>query len=172
MTRYQLAKIVQGAGSFRSRKRMQKLVFLLQAAGCPLDAEFSLHRYGPYSHDVAQLTAELVHEGLLTEDRGAHPYGEEYSYQLSEEARRQLAEYEAEPSSSHGVGELARFWPLASKLYSSDLKQLEVASTIAFFRKQGYGWPDSVAKTCAFKQLPADSPLLEASEQLARQIVA
>jgi hypothetical protein len=33
MERYQLAKIIEWAGTFQSRKRMQKLVFMLQAAG-------------------------------------------------------------------------------------------------------------------------------------------
>ena len=59
MNRYQLAKIVDWVGTFRSRKRMQKLSFTLQAAGCPLDAEYELHPYGPYSDDVARLTGEL-----------------------------------------------------------------------------------------------------------------
>src|SRR5713226_2600892 len=35
MTRYQLAKLVQWAGTLRTRKRMQKVVYLLQLAGCP-----------------------------------------------------------------------------------------------------------------------------------------
>ena len=45
MNRYQLAKIVQWAGTLRSRKRMQKMIFLLKAAGCPLDADYDLHHY-------------------------------------------------------------------------------------------------------------------------------
>lgn len=46
MTRYQLAKLISWAGTLHSRKKMQKVVFMLQAAGCPLDAEFYLHLYG------------------------------------------------------------------------------------------------------------------------------
>jgi hypothetical protein len=36
MNRYQLAKIVDWAGTLETRKRMQKVVYLLQVAGCPL----------------------------------------------------------------------------------------------------------------------------------------
>lgn len=59
MTRYQLAKLVEWAGELRSRKRLQKVVYLLQAAGAPIEAEFTLHHYGPYSFDVAQLLPRL-----------------------------------------------------------------------------------------------------------------
>jgi uncharacterized protein YwgA len=30
---------------------MQKLIFMLQAAGCPLDADYDLHHYGPFRED-------------------------------------------------------------------------------------------------------------------------
>ena len=75
MNRYQLAKIVQWAGTLRSRKRMQKMIFLLKAAGCPLDADYDLHHYGPYSQDVARLTDEMVREKLLCETTERAPYG-------------------------------------------------------------------------------------------------
>jgi uncharacterized protein len=91
MERYQLAKIVEWAGNFRSRKRVQKLIFMLQAAGCPLNADYDLHHYGPYSQDVALLTGQMVSQRLLEERKEAHPYGEQYSYILSEDARRQIS---------------------------------------------------------------------------------
>jgi uncharacterized protein YwgA len=171
MTRYQLGKIVEWAGTFHSRKRMQKLVFLLQAAGCPLDADYDLHHYGPYSQDVARLTDEMVREDLLEERIDAHSYGEQYSYTLSDESRRQIAEYEAGPRGSQLAEQVAKFRPLARMLYQTDLKELEVASTIVFFRKQGYDWPVAVEKTWQFKHLPAGTPFLKTTEELARRIV-
>ena len=109
MTRYQLGKIVEWAGTFHSRKRMQKLVFLLQAAGCPLDADYELHHYGPYSQDVARLTDGMVREGLLEERMETHPYGEQYSYRLSAESIRQIAEYEAGPRGAQPAEQIAQF---------------------------------------------------------------
>ena len=75
MNRYQLAKIVQWAGTLRSRKRMQKMIFLLQAAGCPLDADYDLHHYGPYSQDVARLTDEMVRRSFSVRQRRRTPTG-------------------------------------------------------------------------------------------------
>src|SRR5215471_8027123 len=100
MTRYQLAKLVEWAGTFQSRKRMQKLVYLLQAAGCPLDVDYDLHHYGPYSQDLARLTDQMVRDGLLEERMEVRSYGEQYSYRLPEGSIRQVADYEADPKSS------------------------------------------------------------------------
>ena len=88
MNRYQLAKIIDWAGILRSRKRMQKLIFLLQAAGCPLDADYDFHKYGPYSQDVARLTDELTREGLLEEEVQRHPFGKQYCASTSRMALR------------------------------------------------------------------------------------
>jgi uncharacterized protein len=172
MTRYQLAKIVEWAGTFHSRKRMQKLVFLLQAAGGPLEADYELHHYGPYSEDLARLTDGMVREGLLEERMEAHSYGEQYSYRLSAESLRQIAEYEAGPRGAQPAEQIARFQPLARTLYEADLKELELAATIVFYRRQGHDWPAAVAKTCEFKSLPAGAPSLKKAEELARRIVA
>ena len=113
MTRYQLGKIVEWAGTLQSRKRMQKLVFLLQAAGCPLDVDYDLHHYGPYSEDLARLTDLMVDERLLEERIEVRPYGEQYSYRLSPESIRQIAEYESRLASSGLVRPMAAFEPLA-----------------------------------------------------------
>ena len=90
----QFAKIIDWAGTLRLRKRMQKLIFLLQAAGCPLDADYDFHKYGPYSQDVARLTDELTRVGLLEEEVQRHPFGEHYCYSLSQKTKQQMTDYE------------------------------------------------------------------------------
>lgn len=172
MTRYQLAKIVEWAGTFQSRKRMQKLIFLLQASGCPLDVDYDLHHYGPYSQDVAMLTDQMVGANLLTETKEARPYGEQYSYALTEGARRQILEYEAGPRGSGPAEEMARFQALGRELYECDLRELEIASTIVFFRKQRLDWKTAVEKTRQFKNLPSDASLLNRGKALASKIEA
>ena len=77
MNRYQLAKIVDWAGTLETRKRMQKVVYLLQVAGCPLGADYTLHHYGPYSHDVARLTDEMVQASLLVEKTTSNAVGQQ-----------------------------------------------------------------------------------------------
>ena len=90
----------------------------------------------------------------------------------SDEASRQIAEYEAGPMGSGPAQEMTRFLSLSRKLYLADLKELEVASTIVFFRQQGADWVAAVEKTCQFKNLPPSTPFLKKCEALAKEIVA
>lgn len=167
MNRYHLAKLVEWADRLHTRKRLQKVVYMLQSAGCPLDAEFTLHHYGPYSQEVARLSDEMVRSGLLVEDVDQNMMGQEYSYRLSEDTKRQIRELEASAQGRQWVAEIAEYEPLARDLLGKELKQLEYASTIAFFRRQGSDWPLAVKKACAFKRTEA----VRTAERLAQTVL-
>src|SRR4051812_960917 len=84
MDKFQLAMLAQWAGAdgLKGRKRLQKTVFLLQFAGCPLDADFVLHRYGPYARDVADVCDEMAAEGLLEEVIDEVSNARQYNYKI------------------------------------------------------------------------------------------
>ena len=168
MTRYQLAKIVSWAGDLQARKRLQKVVYLLQSAGCPLQAEFSLHHYGPYSEELARLTDEMVRQSLLVEQSTEHSQGKQFSYRLSPAATDAITDLEATESGRQWAHDIAAFEMQAKALLVEDLKQLEYASTIVYFRRQGEEWEAAVAKAAAFKRTGAVSNALH----LARQLIA
>ena len=172
MTRYQLAKLVEWAGTLNSRKRLQKVVFLLQAAGCPFDADYTLHHYGPYSQEVARLSDEMVQVGLLEETSEANQVGMQYSYDLTETAASEMAQLEKTPQGKKLAKPLASFETKAKELLNTDLWLLEVSSTMVYFRKQGHSWPDSVERTCKFKNLTASTGVVTKAEGLAHQFVA
>jgi uncharacterized protein YwgA len=172
MNRYQLAKIVDWAGTLETRKRMQKVVYLLQVAGCPLGADYTLHHYGPYSQEVARLTDEMVQAGILTETATRNAVGQQFSYTLSESARSNLTVFESTPPGRTQAAQLDEFLSDKRWLLDQDLKELEYAATIVFFHKQGHDWPSSVAKMCEFKGLTNGCQVVERAETLARQVVA
>jgi len=172
MTRYQLAKVVDWAGTLDTRKRMQKVIYLLQIAGCPLEIEYTLHFYGPYSQEVARLTDELVRAQVLVERAESNLVGQQFSYQLTDEARHHFAEFELTPRGKAAANVLTPFEPLARQLFQVDLKDLEYASTVVFFRTQGYDWPMAIAKMCDFKRLTRGHQVVEQAEATARQVVA
>jgi HD superfamily phosphohydrolase/uncharacterized protein YwgA len=147
MSRYQLAKIVDWAGTLHSRKRLQKLVYLLQAAGCPLEAEYALHHYGPYSQDVAQLTDEMVRLNWLDEAAESNSFGVQYSYQLPETTRQKLDEYERGPRGQEWPALMASFQERAKSLINADLKELEIAATLAYFHAHHGDWSLAAEKT-------------------------
>jgi uncharacterized protein len=172
MNRYQLAKIVDWAGTLHSRKRLQKVVYLLQEAGCPLQADYTLHHYGPYSQELARLTDEMVRSSLLEENSETTSFGVQYSYRLPEKTRRKLNEYERSPQSRDSLGIMASFQKKAKSLIDAELKDLEIAATLVYFHRQDGNWSLAAEKTRQFKNLPAGSPLLQRAEDLAKQVVS
>jgi uncharacterized protein YwgA len=172
MTRYQLAKIVGWAGTLDTRKRMQKVAYLLQVAGCPLEAEYNLHHYGPYSQEVSRLADDMVQANLLIERAESNLVGQQYSYRLSDGARQSLSDFEATLLGRSLSESMVRFEPLARQLFQADLKELEFASTIIFFSRQGHGWPEAIEKMCEFKGLKPGTRPVERADALAREIIA
>ena len=152
MTRYHLAKLINWAGMLKSRKRLQKVVFLLQAGGCPFDVDFFLHFYGPYSEDVARLADEMVRENLLIETSEGQVGFERYNYHLSDETSRQLSALEVSAQGEKMKAELTAFEAKARFFLASELKELEYAATIVYFKQQGDDWAVSVEKATTFKK--------------------
>ena len=172
INRYQLAKIVQWIGKFRSRKRMQKLIFMLQAAGCPLDAEYDLHHYGPYSHDVARLTGELVAEKLLDETSELASLRRAVFLRPFRRRTRQLSRYEASPEGS-GPASISRSFVRSRQNSMQDRPQgARGRVDHRLLPQEGADWSSAVEKTCQFKNLTAGTPFLEKCEVIAKEIVS
>ena len=172
MTRYQLAKIIDWAGTLDSRKRMQKVVFMLKTAGCPIEVQFTLHHYGPYSQEVARLSDEMVQSKILVEHAAQNMAGQQYSYQISDDARAQIGKFEVSSAGVQQFEQIILFQQLALELLQVGLRKLEIASTIVFFRDQGNDWPNSVEKACQFKQLSAGTTFVQEAETFARRVIA
>ena len=169
MDRYQLGKLIQWAETLRSRKRMQKATHLLQAAGCPFEADFFLHHYGPYSRDVAGLCDEMVAARLLDETETSNQFGREYAYKLTAEAEKLFAATEGDPRFAERASQMKRFEDLARELLGTDLFELEVASTIAYFQHRQKDWEQAVTKACQFKKLDRGNQHVHRAESLARK---
>lgn len=171
MTRYQLAKLVQWAGTLQTRKRLQKVAYLLQSAGCPLDDEFGLHHFGPYSSEVAARADDMTNSGLLKEESRSNYAGKQYNYTLTDEAENQLATLEATPRGQALAQEVAPYEQQARELLMTDVRELEVAATIVFFHRQGSDWREAVSQTCNFKELNPQDGLVQRAETLAHTII-
>jgi uncharacterized protein YwgA len=170
MTRYQLLKLISWAGTLHSRKRLQKVAYLLQAAGCPLEAEYYLDIIGPYSEDVRHRLDELVVLSLLVEQVETIGESEIYNYRLTDEAKEQLARFERTEEGRGLPKQMAPFESLARTLLRAEPKELEVAGTLLYLQRQGRDWPQALEKTRTYKHLPADSPLVTRAEKLARLV--
>lgn len=174
MNRYQLATLVKWAETLETRKRLQKVVYLLQVGGCDLDVEYTLHHFGPYSHDVASLTDEMVQAVLLCEKETANPLaGSSFSYSLSESAESKLERLQKSPDHQRHLGTLDKHEQLAKRLLREDLKKLEFAATIAYFhaREPDRGWEHARERAAKFKAQEPDGTNMREAERLARKVV-
>lgn len=150
MNRLQLATLLSWAGEngLQGRKRLQKVVFFLQEAGCPLDCDYTLHHFGPYSRDVADRSDEMVAAGLLDENVEVINGLTQYSYTLSPAIRTSVL-----TGPDHAMDS---FREIGSELMDptrTHLWWLELGSTILFIYRQTGDWDHAFSRACEFKKV-------------------
>tara|TARA_R110000744_G_C19348268_1_gene560162 strand:- start:1598 stop:2125 length:528 start_codon:yes stop_codon:yes gene_type:complete len=171
MNKYSLMKIVETAGQegFRGRKRLQKVVFFAQRDGLPVDADFGLHRYGPYSHDLSQACSELTSLGLIEETTSKSATGiVEYGYELTSSGKDAIKFSEEQtPDLTSTI-----FSPQKdniSDLINENLWKLELGSTILFYYNKIEDWDIALSNACEFKNVKPDEPASIAALELAKK---
>jgi uncharacterized protein YwgA len=113
------AEIVRDAGGqIVGRTRLQKIAFILEAAGLGAGFQFRYKHYGPYSEQLADAaqTARIV--GMLREQETPATWGGLYST------------YHSQLQPDHFVPEARR--RLAQQLVHVDAVELELAATALF----------------------------------------
>lgn len=147
MNRLQLATLLSWAGGpgLQGRKRLQKVVYFLQQAGCPLDCRYTLHHFGPYSRDVADACDEMVAADLVEECASQEPWGTQYSYKLAPKTQELLNQVDDDP--------MQPFRDLGTELISENLWSLELGSTILFFYERSRDWDEAFRGACDYKNV-------------------
>ncbi|MCG0279051.1 MAG: hypothetical protein L5656_11115 [Thermanaeromonas sp.] len=129
-----LMMLLSAVGQIHGRKKLQKMVYLLQEAGCPFKEEFNYHLYGPYSEELAIKVDEMKFLGLLEERIEATTSGyKQYIYSLSDLGRQYLA---ATPKNTFRIPPY--FEQFAKELARYDARTLELMATLRFLRKMNY----------------------------------
>lgn len=166
MNRLQLATLLSWAGDngFHGRKRLQKVVYFLQEAGCSLDCRYTLHYFGPYSRDVADACDEMVAAGLVVETGGPQNGAMQYTYALKPEIRVLLDQTRDE--------QLQQFQQRGRDLINEHLGTLELGSTILYFYRQGGNWQHALINACEFKKVPPNAKLSPLALALAQRFEA
>ncbi len=166
MNRLQLATLLKwaGDGGIQGRKRLQKIVFFLQAAGCPLDCAFTLHHFGPYSRDVADACDEMVAAQLIDECIEPQSGITQYTYTLKPSTRNLLSQ------TVPAFDDMKEFQTLGFSLLKENIWPLELGSTILFYFRHSNDWDVAMKKACAFKKATPTDASSAAAFELAKRV--
>lgn len=119
-----IASLFRQAGEIAGRKKLQKIIYILQKLGYPFQEKFHFHFYGPYSDELSLRIEELCNLGFLNEvkeDKGSYF---KYRYELTESGRSFLSHYRIDMP---GIGRYV------ARLNQQHSKFLELVSTILYF---------------------------------------
>jgi len=170
---YLLCRFVREAEEVQGRIRMQKVVFLVGEGDCPLFNDYFYHLRGPYSPALARTLGRLVDNGLLdeqTEDLGAERV--QYHYKLSDRGGQVLERFERHQFLRGAVDLGNRYVPRFLGLASHRVRELELAATLAYWKKQGYSWKEAADITAELKAATQGSDELVSAKQLATEACA
>lgn len=120
----QAASVVCDAGGeIVGRTRLQKIAFLLEAAGVGSGFTFQYKHYGPYSEDLATAVSTANALTLITEIQQRAAWGGMYSIYSCTQALEQTTEVSRRTIAEEGA--------------RADAIELELAATALFLASQG-----------------------------------
>ena len=167
MKDYWLAKLISSVTEVDSRKRLQKSVYLLQLAGCPLRCDYILHYYGPYSFELAGLIDQL--EGTQIIEETPEPLTQgivRYRSTVTDKGKSALSSFEETKDGRNAIDRIKPFIHQLAKLNEVDVWILELAATVAYFHEDD--WTKARSKTAEFKHVSTTNARLKKAEELAR----
>lgn len=125
----QILRLVDALGRVEGRKKLQKIVHILQAKGHDFPQKFGYLHYGPFSSEVAAEVDALVSGELVHQEGSGQPY-EAYVYTPGESAKKLLNELQQT--------EAPDWMNLARDLNQKNVSELEAISTILYLQANGF----------------------------------
>jgi len=122
---FQLANEVTG------RKKLQKMIYILQKSEVPFEEKYQFHFYGPYSEELTLRVEELCNLGFLKETKEDKVNYFQYHYEVTPAGESFLDQFTVDMPDFSGKLELlqnrsSRFLELvATILYFEDLSKQE-----------------------------------------------
>lgn len=127
---FSIAKEVTG------RKKLQKMIYILQKSHVPFEEKYQFHFYGPYSEELSLRVEELTNLGFVSEEREEKSNYYQYHYQITDDGQEFLHQFSLDmPDITDKVEQLqqksSRFLELVSTmLYFDDLPRHQVPDKI------------------------------------------
>jgi len=170
MRDYWLAKLISSVPEVDSRKKLQKSIYLLQLAGCPLRLSYILHYYGPYSFELAGLIDQLKGANIIDESPEQTGFGGvRYRSKISQKGKRVLENFQRSETGKKVHGQIKRFVSPFQDLNQEDLWVLELGATVAYFYEDS--WKGAQARAAEFKRIRKNDRNLSKAIELAKRFL-
>lgn len=133
------AKLMQffsEAKTVTGRKKLQKMIYILQSFGVPFEERFQFHFYGPYSEELTLRIEELCNLGFIQEEKEVKSNYFQYHYALTQDGMTFLNQFSPNlPNCSEAISSMqkksSRFLELVSTmLYFKELQRDEVEAKV------------------------------------------
>lgn len=127
---FKIAKEVTG------RKKLQKMIYILQKCKVPFEEKYQFHFYGPYSEELTLRTEELCNLGFINEVKEDKSNYYQYNYTITENGQAFLEQFTLDMPEIEGQvgllkGKSSRFLELVSTmLYFDDLSRDDVVKKV------------------------------------------
>ncbi|WP_042221376.1 YwgA family protein [Oceanobacillus manasiensis] len=115
------------ANEVTGRKKLQKMIYILQKSKLPFEEKFQFHFYGPYSEELTLRVEELCNLHFINEEKEDKSNYHQYRYSITEDGQSFLDQFAMDmPDLGTKVemlkGKSSRFLELvATMLYFDDL---------------------------------------------------
>lgn len=168
---YALLELLDRLGGVRGRKKLQKLVYIAKLVGIPIEDDFYFHYYGPYSSELASRVDQLVEQKLLLETKRELTVadGVEYGYDVTGKWREQLDSIRPRVPDEFRRS-LERGITRAEALKGRDVFELELASTLLYWRDKDHTWDEAEATTARRKKAEQTSDVFRQARQIAAEV--
>jgi len=131
---FEVASLICILGKVDGRKRLQKIVYLLQQKGFPFAEDFEYGQFGPYSRELSSEIGVLVENDLIYEETEATMLGDRFKYEPTAALHESL-EINSDNVKLH-AGE--KEMEIITIINKEATNVLEVASSMLFLLKSGH----------------------------------
>ncbi|WP_085994004.1 YwgA family protein [Oceanobacillus senegalensis] len=115
---FSIAKDVTG------RKKLQKMIYILQKCNVPFEEKYNFHFYGPYSEELTLRVEELCNLGFLNEVREDKSNYYQYNYTITDDGKDFLQQF---------AMDMPEYQEKVEKLKAKSSRFLELVATMFYF---------------------------------------
>ncbi|GLO67703.1 YwgA family protein [Oceanobacillus kimchii] len=112
------------ANQVTGRKKLQKMIYILQQCEVPFEEKYEFHFYGPYSEELTLRVEELCNLGFVEEQKEEKSSYHQYHYTITDKGESFLTQFEMDMPD---IGEMITL------LQEKSSRFLELMSTMFFF---------------------------------------